>query len=145
MADDALHEIEEHLLAVAQKQGGFDLHLRGTGTFRPVSPVVFVQLARGISELEQLESDVRSGPLARDLTWPFHPHVTVAHDLPEPVLDRAFEELASYEARFPVWGFSLYEHGADAVWRPQRDYVLGQQLPGPGSLGLPAGSGAESG
>lgn len=122
---------------MAEGESGFDLHLRGTGTFRPVSPVVFVQLARGISELERLEESVRSGPLTRDLAFPFHPHVTVAHDLPEPALDRAFEELATYEARFPVWGFSLFEHGADAVWRPQRDYVLGRQLPGPD---LPSGA-----
>jgi hypothetical protein len=32
-----------------------------------------------------------------------------------------------------VWGFSLYEHGSDGVWRPQRDFPLGQDLPGPQS------------
>jgi len=30
-----------------------------------------------------------------------------------------------------VWGFSLYEHGPDRVWRPQRDFPLGRPLPGP--------------
>jgi hypothetical protein len=49
------------------------------------------------------------------------------------VLQRAFDEMASYDVRFEVWGFSLYEHGADAVWRPQRDFPLGQELPGPRS------------
>ncbi|WP_341351068.1 hypothetical protein [Nocardioides convexus] len=29
------------------------MHLRGTATFRPVSPVVFVSLAEGISQCEQ--------------------------------------------------------------------------------------------
>lgn len=90
-----------------------------------------MQLARGISDVERLEESVRSGPLARELAFPFHPHVTVAHDLPEDVLDKAFDDLATYEAKFAVWGFSLYEHGQDSVWRPQRDYVLGQQIPGP--------------
>ncbi|RZS90285.1 2'-5' RNA ligase [Motilibacter rhizosphaerae] len=129
--DELLGQVEEHLLTIAQRDEPFDLHLRGTGTFRPVSPVVFVQVARGISELERLEDGVRSGPLTRDLAFPFHPHVTVAHDVPEEALDRAFEGLARYEAKFRVWGFSLYEHGADGVWRPQRDYVLGRSLPGP--------------
>jgi hypothetical protein len=55
----------------------------------------------------------------------------VAHDVAEEALDRAFTELADYEARFPVWGFSLYEHGADGVWRPQRDFPFGRELPGP--------------
>nr|WP_269203932.1 2'-5' RNA ligase family protein [Motilibacter peucedani] len=141
VSDEALVEIEEHLLGVAEHQTPFDLHLRGTGTFRPVSPVVFVQLARGIGDLERLEACVRSGPLHRELTFPFHPHVTVAHDLPADALDRAYDELAGYEARFPVWGFSLFEHGPDAVWRPQRDYVLGRRLPGPD---LPEGAGDAS-
>jgi hypothetical protein len=31
--------------------------------------------------------------------------------------------------RFPVWGFSLYEHGDDGVWRPQRDFIFGLPVP----------------
>ena len=34
---------------------------------------------------------MRSGPLERELKFPYHPHVTVAHDLPEEALDRAFD------------------------------------------------------
>ena len=47
------------------------------------------------------------------------------------LLDRAFLELASYDARFQVWGFSLFERGKDGVWRPQRDFPFVQPLPGP--------------
>jgi 2'-5' RNA ligase len=110
------------------------MHLRSTATFRPVSPVVFISLAQGIAECDLLESLVRSGPLKRELFFNYHPHVTIAHHMPDHVLDRAFAELAAYEARFPVWGFSLYEHGPDRVWRPQRDFVLGRPLPGPAHL-----------
>ena len=128
--DGLLDRIEAHLRAVAERERPFDLWLRGTATFRPVSPVVFVHVARGIAECERIEAQIRSGPLARELGFYYHPHVTVAHDLPDEALDRAFDELADYDAHFPVWGFSLYEH-SDGVWRPQRDYVLGQPLPGP--------------
>jgi 2'-5' RNA ligase len=130
IADGELTTIDAHLRSVAQAQSRFDIHLRGTGTFRPVSPVVFVQLVEGISGCERVERAVRSGPLERELKFNYHPHVTVAHDLPEPVLDEAFDQLGRYEARFTVWGFSLYEHGPDGVWRPQRDYPFGQPLPG---------------
>lgn len=116
----ALDRIERHLRGVAASEQAFDLHLRGTGTFRPVSPVVFVQLASGIAQCERLASSVRSGPLCRDLPFPYHPHVTVAHDLPDQSLDQAFDELSGFEARFAVSGFSLFEHGRDGVWRPQR-------------------------
>jgi 2'-5' RNA ligase len=132
---DDLAPIDDHLRKVATAQRPFEVHLRGTGTFRPVSPVVFVHLARGISDCERVEAQVRSGPLARELTFPYHPHVTVAHDLPDEVLDRAYADLAAYDASFRVWGFSLYEHGPDAVWRPQRDFTFGQALPGPQTRG----------
>ncbi len=129
--ESALPSIEEHLRRVAEAEQPFEMRLRGTATFRPVSPVVFVQLAAGIADCERVESQVRCGPLARDLHFYYHPHVTVAHDLPPEALDHAFKELADYEAVFEVWGFSLYEHGPDGVWRPQRDYAFGYGVPGP--------------
>lgn len=127
----ALPVIEEHLRVVAEGEKSFPILLRGTATFRPVSPVVFVALAQGISDCERLASRARRGPLACELSFPYHPHVTVAHDLPESALDRVFADLANYEARFSVDGFSLYEHGPDGVWRPQREFPFGVSLPGP--------------
>lgn len=123
--EEALDGIEEHLLAVAAAERPFPMILRGTGTFRPTSPVVFIQVALGIPDCERLEEAVRSGPLTRELHFPYHPHVTVAHHLPDPVLDRAFDKLSGYEASFDVTGFSLYEHGDDAVWRPRSGFPFG--------------------
>jgi 2'-5' RNA ligase len=128
-----LETIDKHLRTIAESEHPFEIHLRGSGTFHPVSPVVFVAVVSGIGGCERVESRVRSGPLARELAFPYHPHVTVAHDLPPDMLARAFDEMAAYDVRFEVWGFSLYEHGLDGVWRPQRDFPLGQQLPGPRS------------
>ena len=88
-------------------------------------------LAEGIGLCERLERQVRGGPLSRELQFPYHPHVTVAHHLADEALDRAFKELAGYQAAFAVWGFSLYEHGPDGVWRPQRDFVFGTGGSGP--------------
>jgi 2'-5' RNA ligase len=141
--DEALHDVEEHLRQVAAAEESFDVRLRGSSTFRPVSPVVFVPLAMGISGCERIEGKVRSGPLARDLSFPYHPHVTVAHDVGDEMLDRAFAALASYDASFRVWGFTLFEQGPDKVWRPQRDFPFGRAgLLGPPEPGdAPASSG----
>ena len=114
--------IEEHLAKVAIQRDPFTMMLRGTGTFRPVSPVVFVQVAGGIAECEQLERAVRSGPLHRDLQFNYHPHVTVAHHIGEAEMERAFVELADYQCSFEVDSFHLYEHGHDLVWRPVRTF-----------------------
>jgi 2'-5' RNA ligase len=129
--DEALPAIERHLMAVAESGEPYAMRLHGTGTFRPVSPVVFVAVAEGISWCEQLARGVRSGPLSRELAFPYHPHVTIAHDLPDHMLAKAYEALDTYECAFTVQAFSLFEHGADSVWRPQRDFALGGPLPGP--------------
>lgn len=118
-----LRAYEEHLEQVAGSNPAFRIHLRGTGSFRPVSAVVFVALAEGISSCEQLAAAVRAGPVHREHDFPYHPHITVAQELPEPVLDRAFAELADFEAEFPVTGFTLYEHVEDA-WRVHKEYAL---------------------
>ena len=123
--DDELAGIHAHLAATAERFPAFDVHLRGTGTFRPVSPVVFVMLAEGIAHCEQLALAVRRGPLDAPLQFPYHPHVTVAHHLPDDTLDRAFDELASFECTFAADEFHLYSHEDHAGWRPARDYPLG--------------------
>ena len=122
--DTAMAQIEAHLAEVARAQSSFLTHLRGTGTFRPVSPVVFVALAEGIAGCERLEASIRSGPLDRELSFNYHPHVTVAHLLTDSRLDEAFDKLAGYDARFRVDGFALYEHGPDAVWRTRRQFCF---------------------
>jgi 2'-5' RNA ligase len=121
------HEItpvDEHLAAIAEQHGPFVLRLRGTGTFRPVSPVVFVQVAEGVGGCERLERSVRSGVLAQELRFSYHPHVTVAHEVPDEQLDAALGGLADFDASFVVDSFHSYAHGDDGVWRPARDFSL---------------------
>jgi 2'-5' RNA ligase len=122
--DEDLEQIDAHLLEVAARYPRFRIRLRGAGTVRPVSPVVFVMLAEGISSCEVLQSLVRSGPLDVSLRFPYHPHVTVAHDVEKESLDKAFRELSDYDCSFEVAAFCRYEHGEDGVWRPQRGFAL---------------------
>jgi 2'-5' RNA ligase len=122
ITDDMVPEINEHLERVAALQQPFIMLLRSTGTFRPVSPVVFVQVAGGISACERIERAVRTGPLKRDVQFYYHPHVTVAHHVDEAAMDRAFNELATYECSFEVSSFDLYAHGDDRVWREVRAF-----------------------
>lgn len=122
---DDVSAIEQHLATVAPGQGAFRMHLRGTGTFRPVSPVVFVNVVEGISQCEQLAAALRTGPLDVELDFPYHPHVTVAHHLGDEALDRAFTDLADFECEFEVTDFHLYLHDDAAGWQPDRSFRLG--------------------
>jgi 2'-5' RNA ligase len=123
---ELLPAVEKHLEDVASGHPPFTVHLRGTGTFRPVTEVVFVALAAGISECEMLAEAIVAGEgLARDSRFPYHPHVTVAQDVPAEELDAVFEDLAGFSARFEVPAFTLFSHGGEGPWRPRRDFPLG--------------------
>jgi 2'-5' RNA ligase len=121
---EALPAVEDHLGRVAGAHRPFEIHLSGPGTFRPVSQVVFVQVAAGLAACEQIETDVRSGPLYRATPFPYHPHVTVAHDVPAEALDSAYDELRGYDAGFTVTAFTMFEQDRAGVWQPQRQFTL---------------------
>jgi 2'-5' RNA ligase len=126
VATDILPAVEKHLEAVAFTQQPFTVHLRGTGTFRPITEVVFVTLAMGISECELLAEAITSAEgVTRGSRFPYHPHVTIAQDVPSAALDAAFDDLAGFSARFPVNSFTLFSHGGEGPWRPRRDFPLG--------------------
>ena len=77
-------------------------------------------LVEGISQCEQLADAVRRGPLAVDLAFPYHPHVTIAHHLADDQLDQAFDELADFECEFDVEDFQPL--------RPRRTSSAGRPL-----------------
>ena len=131
VARDALDEIDGHLAGVAAVHGPFVVHLRGTGTFRPVSPVVFVALARGIADCEQLERAVRCGPLAGPLRFPYHPHVTVAQEVDDDVLDAVEKQLGDYDGSFVAGAIDRYVNDEDGMWRPVRSFPLTGRAAGP--------------
>jgi len=116
--------ISAHLAEVARRHPAFEMHLSGTGTFSPVSEVVFVTVAKGIGNCELLATDVRSGPLARPLSFPYHPHVTVAHDVPAEMLEFAYNGLSDLSAAFPVDSFTEFEQTPSGAWAIAREYRL---------------------
>lgn len=124
VATDELAAVAQHLTGAAAESDSFEVTLRGTGSFRPVSPVVFVALAEGISGCEQLAARIRTAPLDVELHFPYHPHVTVAHGLDDELLERARRELADFECRFFVDEFHLYVHDDDRGWQPHQTFSL---------------------
>jgi 2'-5' RNA ligase len=106
------------------------MRLDGTDSFRPASPVVYVRVVEGGDACGELQEAVRSGPVGRELQFPYHPHVTVAHGIADAAMDRAQAELASFAAHWTASGFALYEQGTDEVWRQLRVFPFGaEELP----------------
>ncbi|MEE6273711.1 2'-5' RNA ligase family protein [Georgenia sp. MJ206] len=129
VAQDAFDDVVAHLQSVAHAHAPFVVSLAGPGTFRPVSPVVFARVVAGAHELAALESAVRSGVLAYPTRFDFHPHVTVAHEVPPATLDEAAAALADFAATYVVTSLALYTHADDGVWRTARDVPLSGPRP----------------
>lgn len=123
-ADDAVvASIIDHLDAVARRTTPIRIHLQGTDSFRPVSPVVFLVLVDGAEQCASLESAVRSGDLGVESRFPYHPHVTLAHGVPDDVLDRVQRDYADFDSEFTAAAMTLREN-VDGVWMLVREFRL---------------------
>ncbi|MBO3724783.1 2'-5' RNA ligase family protein [Actinomyces bowdenii] len=111
--------ITAHLERVAARTAPFPLRLQGVGTFRPVSPVVFLELSRGAQQCHDLQGAVRDqdGPLGLPLSFPFHPHVTLAHEIDDAALDSAAGAAADLDIRFTASRLHLYRFTGQGGWR----------------------------
>ena len=121
---DDLDEIYGRLDKAAGAVPSFRVRLRGTGTFRPISPVVYVRVHAGYVATGVLAGQLRLAIDAPRAEFPFHPHVTVAHHLDDLALDHADDALRGFECEFEVEEFALYLHDDAAGWQPQRCFSL---------------------
>ncbi|WP_427016631.1 2'-5' RNA ligase family protein [Pseudarthrobacter sp. P1] len=137
---DGWDDTTEHVRAVARTQRPFTVTLRGTESFRPVSPVVYLKVEDGYQECVELHTRLQAGPLARDLPFEFHPHITVAHDISEAGMDLAQRKLKDYRAEFRVTGMGLYEHDSSGVWQLKEELSFGGADQAPGRDGINAGT-----
>ena len=122
-----LHDLDEicgRLDTAAGAVPSFRVRLQGTGTFRPVSPVVYVRVYSGYVATGVLAGQLRLAIGAPKAEFPFHPHVTVAHHLDDPALDHADDVLRGYECEFEVDEFAHYRHDDAAGWQPKRHFSL---------------------
>ena len=117
-------EVDEHLRRVAAAHSQFEVQLRGTDTFRPVTQTSFVAVAGGSAESAVLAEAVRSGPLRRRLPFPYHPHVTLAAELPDEAHDRAEEELRDFSFDFTVTVMERYELTDHGAWESVAAFEL---------------------
>lgn len=116
VSPDDREAVFEHLRAVAKRHGPFKISIHGSGSFLPVSPVVFLNVEVGARECADLADDVRSGPLEYNLRFPYHAHITLAQGLSEPRLEEALDLGKGFEASWTVPGFRLDKLEADGSY-----------------------------
>jgi 2'-5' RNA ligase len=122
--------------AAADAAGPLALTLGPVDTFLPVNPVAYLAVGGDLAGLEALREGVFQDPLARPLTWPFVPHVTVADEAPPERIEAAVVALAPYRVDVVCTHVHVLEEGTGRVWTPIADARLGRS-PTPGRGGLP--------
>ena len=110
-------------LAVLRRAGAatrpFTVPLGPPATFLPDNPTLY--LAVGGTDVGALRDRVFVDPLARPLTWPFVPHVTLADEADRARIDAGLVALADYRLDVRFARVHLLREGPGRIWTPIAD------------------------
>jgi 2'-5' RNA ligase len=91
-------------------------------TFLPANPVLYLPLVGpGRAAVFTVRERVFKPPLARSLTWPFVPHVTIADEAQPERITAAEMALCDYGAEVSFERLHLLQEGPGRVWAPVAD------------------------
>jgi len=126
--EDAFEDALAVLRVAATAAEPLVLRLGPAATFHPDTPVLYLDVGGDLDGLHRLRDAVFVAPLARSLTWPFAPHVTLAEEQPPERLEAGVTALADYHVGVRVDRVHLLEERKDdqrgRVWEPVADVPL---------------------
>jgi 2'-5' RNA ligase len=118
--EDRLGEALAVLRAAAAATQPFTIALGPPATFLPDNPTLHLAVP-GDGPVRALRDRVFVDPLARTLTWPFVPHVTLADEAAPDRIRAALIALADYRADVPFARVHLLREGPGRIWAPIAD------------------------
>ncbi len=121
---DRLADALAVLRAAAAESRPIHVRLGPPTTFLPDNPVLYLPLEEGAAAVANLRQRVFQDPLARPLTWPFVPHVTVADEADPERIAAAQVALCDYRAEVTFDRVHLLREGPGRVWAPIADFRL---------------------
>ena len=137
VAEGRLPEALAVLRAAAAATRPFRAALGPPATFSPDTPVLYLAVGGDVAAVAALRERVFAEPLARPLTRPFVPHVTVADGASPERIAAALTALADYRAEVVFERVHLLREGASRVWEPVADFAFAAPaVVGRGSLPL---------
>lgn len=120
--EDRLGEALAVLRRAAAATRPFTVTLGPPATFLPDNPTVHLAVAMADdSDVRAVRDRVFVDPLARPLTWPFVPHVTLADEAPPERIEAALVALADYRVDVELHRVHLLREGPGRIWTPIAD------------------------
>ncbi|HUQ63704.1 MAG TPA: 2'-5' RNA ligase family protein [Acidimicrobiales bacterium] len=107
--------------AAAEATRPFAITTGAPATFFPDNPVLYLPVVEGAPEITALRDRVFRAPLARSLTWPFVPHITIADEAAPERIAAAQTALADFRLEAEFDRVHLLQQGDGRVWRPIAD------------------------
>ena len=107
-----LNTWERAAAQVRQVAGGassFTVQLGAARTFRPASEVVYLPLVAGAEECWTLHRALLSDALRHESGFAYHPHLTIAQNVPAENLDAAQAALNRVDLSFEVSSIQLFD------------------------------------
>lgn len=119
--EDRLGEALRVMRTAAAATRPLTLTLGPPATFLPDSPTLYLPVAGDDGPVRALRDRVFVDPLARPLTWPFVPHVTLADEAVPERIAAALAALAGYGADVTFERVHLLREGPGRMWSPIAD------------------------
>ncbi|MDQ6728551.1 MAG: 2'-5' RNA ligase family protein [Actinomycetota bacterium] len=119
--EDRLGEALAVLRTAAAATRPMTVALGPPATFLPDNPTVHLPVDGDEWPVRTLRERVFVDPLARPLTWPFIPHVTLADEAAPERVVAALVALAGYRAEVTFERVHLLREGAGRTWSPIAD------------------------
>jgi 2'-5' RNA ligase/GNAT superfamily N-acetyltransferase len=126
--DDEMDSALDLLRDAAERTTPFPLALGPARTFLPTNPVLFLEVGGDVAPVDKLRDKVFRAPLERNLTWPFHPHVTLLDGGPDDRIRAAVEALADVRFTSVIDRVHLLRESNDEgvrSWHPIAEAVFG--------------------
>ena len=101
-----------------------ELSLGPPATFLPDTPVLYLGVGGDTAGLRSLRDSLSADPLARPLTRPWVPHVTVADEAEPDRIAAGLVALAGYGVDVRIDRVHLLREGPGRVWEPVADAAL---------------------
>jgi 2'-5' RNA ligase len=123
-------EASEQARALAESWTPFEVDLNDVQCF-PVTDVIYIELGNGAAELCRLHNALNSGALQFEEPFPYHPHVTLAQEVPREDVTAIFAAARKRwhefkgPRRFRVDRAVFVQNTLDNRWIDLADYSLG--------------------
>lgn len=117
-------EVLSLLRGAAAATRPFTLQLGPPRTFLPATPVLYLQAGGEVEGVHALRARVFREPLARPLSWPFVPHVTLADETEPGRIEAALTALGDYRAEVAFDRLHLLREEPGRRWEPIADVAF---------------------